>query len=61
MKYHTLDSKCCWSCRLLVWGWRSPRTFAEYMATPAKRPQRDAMIAMCDEMLSRKGRTTHDV
>lgn len=25
-----------------------PRTFAEYMATPAKIEQRDLMIAMCD-------------
>jgi hypothetical protein len=28
---------------------RYPGTFAEYMATPEKRGQRDAMLAMCDE------------
>lgn len=29
-----------------------PRTFAEYMATPAKIGQRDAILAMCDRMQS---------
>lgn len=27
-----------------------PRTFAEYMATPAKIDQRDRMLAMCDRL-----------
>jgi hypothetical protein len=31
--------------------WR-PRTFAEYMATPAKIGQRDRMLAMCDAFLA---------
>ena len=30
-----------------------PRTFAEYMATPAKIEQRDRMLAACDEFLTR--------
>ena len=34
--------------------WRRPRTFAEYMATPAKIGQRDRMLAMCDRYLRRE-------
>jgi hypothetical protein len=29
-----------------------PRTFAEYMATPAKIAQRDRMLAACDSFLA---------